>query len=297
MRAALARFRTPESEAAAAAFRPRPSDVFIATYPKSGTTWLQQIVHVLRGGDTEFDEISAVVPWLESAVDLGIDLDADQPGSLRAFKTHLTVPELPAGARCIYALRDPKDVAVSFFRFFEGWMFEPGSIALDTFVAEFLAGGSRSGRYWDHLRASWPALSRPDVLALCYEDMRADLDGAVRRVARFIGVEDEAAVRRAIECSSFEYMAARPRQFDDHLIRDARDAACGLPPGETTKVRTGRVGAHRDALSPATAALLDAIWAAEIVPTLGFSDYDALRAHVARTAGPPPPRSTRGSAR
>lgn len=297
MRAALARFRTPESEAAAAAFRPRPSDVFIATYPKSGTTWLQQIVHVLRGGDTEFDEISAVVPWLESAIDTGLDLDADQPGQLRAFKTHLAIPELPAGGRCIYALRDPKDVAVSFFRFFEGWMFEPGSISLDAFVADFLASGSRSGRYWDHLRSSWPALSRPDVLPLCYEDMRADLEGAVRRVARFLGVDDEAAIGRAVACSSFEYMAARPRQFDDHLVRGARDAACGLPPGETTKVRTGRVGAHRDALSPATAALLDAIWATEIRPALGLSDYDALRAHVARSAGHPPSRSQPGSAR
>ena len=284
MRAALARFRTPRSEAAAAAFRPRPTDVFIATYPKSGTTWLQQIVHVLRGGDTEFEEICAVVPWFESAGDMGIDLDGEQPGPLRAFKTHLAVPELPAGGRCIYALRDPKDVAVSFFRFFEGWMFEPGSISLDTFVAEFLASGSRSGRYWDHLRSSWPELARPDVLPLCYEDMRADLDGTVRRVARFLGVADEAAVRRATTCAAFDYMAARPRQFDDHLLREARDAACGLPPGETTKVRTGRVGGHRDVLSPASAAVLDAIWAAEIRPALGFADYDALRAHVAGLA-------------
>ena len=280
MRAALARFRTPHSEAAAAAFRPRPPDVFIATYPKSGTTWLQQMVHVLRGGDLDFEEICAVVPWLESAADMGLDLGADQQGSLRAFKTHLTIAELPAGARCIYAIRDPKDVAVSFYRFFEGWMFEPGSISLDEFVGDFLASGSRSGRYWDHLRASWPELARPDVLALCYEDMRGDLEGTVRRVARFLGISDEAAVRRAVMCSSFDYMAARPRQFDDHLLRAARDAACGLPPGETTKVRTGRVGGHRDALSPSAAAVLDAIWAAEIRPALGFADYAALRAHV-----------------
>lgn len=279
--AALARFRTPESAARAAAFRPRPTDVFICTYPKSGTTWLQQIVHVLRGGDLEFEEICAVVPWLESAHDMGLDLDGPQPGSLRAFKTHLTVPELPPGGRCIYAMRDPKDVAVSFYRFFEGWMFEPGTISLDTFVDELVVGGSRSGRYWDHVCTAWPARARPDVLILAYEDMRADLEGAVRRVARFLGIEDAAAIRRAVACSAFEFMAARPTQFDDHLLRAARDAACELPPGETTKVRAGVVGAHRAALSARTAAKLDAIWAEELAPVLGAASYDALRAALA----------------
>ena len=70
----LASFATREGRLAGLSFRPRPTDVFIATFAKSGTTLLQQIVHGLRtGGDMDFEDISEVVPWIEMAFDTGID--------------------------------------------------------------------------------------------------------------------------------------------------------------------------------------------------------------------------------
>ena len=76
----LENFRSPEAEAAHASHKVRADDVYISTYAKSGTTWMQQIVHQLRSdGETDFEEISCAVPWLESAVDIGIDPHADQP--------------------------------------------------------------------------------------------------------------------------------------------------------------------------------------------------------------------------
>ena len=44
-------------------FRPRPSDVFVVTYPKSGTTWMTQICQMLRRGDINFGKITEVCPW------------------------------------------------------------------------------------------------------------------------------------------------------------------------------------------------------------------------------------------
>ena len=52
-------------------FKPRPSDVFIVTYPKCGTTWMTQICHMLRGGDMNFGEITEVCPWDEMAMICG----------------------------------------------------------------------------------------------------------------------------------------------------------------------------------------------------------------------------------
>ena len=60
-------------------FKPRPSDVLIVTPPKCGTTWMQQIVHQLRtGGDMAFHEISEVVPFIEFAHAMHVDLEAEQ---------------------------------------------------------------------------------------------------------------------------------------------------------------------------------------------------------------------------
>ncbi|MGI9336623.1 MAG: sulfotransferase domain-containing protein [Gammaproteobacteria bacterium] len=283
IRARLQRFRTDASREAALAFRPRPHDVFIATYAKSGTTWMQQIVHCLRtGGDMGFAEVTEVVPWIEGAVDLGLDITAPQRAAPRAFKTHLTWNEVPKGARYIWMVRNPADVAVSFFHFFEGWFFESGSISLDEFTSEFFLGGSLSGSYWGHLCGWWQVRDRHSVLALSFEDIKAEPKAAIERVGRFIGVAlSQPLVDLTAYYSSIEYMRAHADRFDDRLVRAARDSACGLPPGgAASKVRAGNSG-DGDALSADVTAALDARWREVVLPATGFENYGALRAALA----------------
>ena len=89
-------FETEEGRMRGLRMRTRASDVFVATSSKSGTTWMQMIVHQLRsGGDMSFDEISLVVPWVELSTDLGLDIDAEQAFEPRAFKTHLWCAHTP----------------------------------------------------------------------------------------------------------------------------------------------------------------------------------------------------------
>lgn len=280
LRTRLPLLHSPESMALARSFRARPSDVFVVTYPKSGTTWLQQIVHALRGGAMDFAEIGEVVPWLETCLDLGIDPQGEQCGGFRVFKSHCTAAEAPARARFVVAVREPVAVLCSFHRFFEGWMFERGAIDLSTFAREFFAQGSNSGRYWEHLIGWWSRRHESEVLLLCYEDMCADLPGTIDRMAGWLGLSlDEDSRAKVIEWSSLEYMQRHARQFDDHLLRDARNEACGLPPGgEWGKVRpaTGeRSGVVADA---ETIAMLDRIWSEVVLPVTGHPDYASLRA-------------------
>ena len=91
-----------------------------------------QIVHMLRTrGDMNFDEISLVIPCIEMALDYGYsDLNADQGSMPRAFKTHFWYDHCPKGAKYIYIIREPKDAAVSFYHFFEGWFFDYEEISL-----------------------------------------------------------------------------------------------------------------------------------------------------------------------
>jgi Sulfotransferase domain len=277
---------TEEGKRRALSFRPRPTDVFVSTYPKSGTTWLQQIVHGLRTrGSMDFDEITAVVPWLEMAADLGMDAQAPQIAEPRAFKSHLAWGDIPKGARYICVVRDPKDVVVSSYHFHEGWRFEPGAISIDDFAREFFICRERKRSYWYHVASWWEQRNRSDVLILSYEDMKADLPTAVRHVARLIDrALDQELLETVVKQSSIEFMLAHGRKFDDHLLR-ARNAARSLPPGgKSSKVRSGRVGDHLRELSRKVRDEIDAIWRQEIEPRFGLPSYEALRAEIGELA-------------
>src|SRR3954468_18948024 len=205
-------------------FVTRPSDVIIASYAKCGTTWLQQMVHSPPAdGDLDFDDISRVVPWIETAADLGLDLDGAQRGEPRAFKSHLSYAQVPADARYIVSVRDPRDALVSAYRFFEGWFFEPGSIDIETLGrVRFVEGRG----YYTHLASWWPHRRDANVLMLAYERMKDDHEGAVRRVAEFIGFgDDEERIAIACQESSFASMQAHHDKYDDLMIRERSEEA------------------------------------------------------------------------
>ena len=281
----MAALVSPEGYAAGLAFVPRPTDVVIAPFAKCGTTWLQQMVHSLRtGGDLDFDDISRVVPWIETAYDLGIDLDAPQRAEPRAFKSHLAWDAAPLGARSIVAVRDPRDALVSAYRFFEGWFFEPGSIDVETIGrARFLDDRD----YYRHLTSWWEHRDDPDVLLLAYEHMKQDHEGTVRRVAEFIGVDaDDARIAVACEEASLATMQAHADRYDDLLMRRHSEDVCGLPPAiGPGKVATGAVGRGRVELGPEFLAELDAVWQETLGARFGLADYEALLTELA-PAGP-----------
>lgn len=273
-------FRPDEIGASIMGFRPRPTDVIISPFGKSGTTWLQQIFHTLRTrGDMDFDDISRVVPWIETAGACGIDLNAPQRAEPRGFKSHLAYDAIPKGARYIVSLRDPRDALVSFYRFMEGWFLEPGAVSIETF-AEWWLNRSVVGDYWHHLLSWWAVRDDPAVLLMSYEQMIADPVGCIRRVAAHAGIPlDDDLLALTLERSSIGYMLAHKDRFDDAMLRRESEAKCGLPPGsDSAKVRKGGVGGHAAELPAPIVALLDARWAERIAPVTGFADYAALDA-------------------
>lgn len=282
MDAALDRMFSDESYEAGRAFRPRPSDIFITPFGKSGTTWLQQIAHGLRtGGSMDFDEITAMTPWHSVALTVGWDLEAEQIAEPRLFKSHENYYDIPKGGRYIVAVRDPAHVVVSGYRFFEDWMFEPGSFDLESYVLHRWPREKMGERGWyRHFNSWWEQRENPDVLLLCYEDMKADHPAAVRRVARFMGmVDDDPRIEIATRQSTREYMLAHAEQFNDHYMRAVGERLGGLPPnGKAHKVTSGDNGEERYRITTTIRAHLDAIWQDQIVPHWGFADYGELRA-------------------
>lgn len=266
------------------AYRPAPTDVIISPYGKCGTTWLQQTFHTLRTrGDMDFDDISRVVPWIETSAGLGLDINAAQRASPRGFKSHLAYEALPKGARYVVSLRDPKDALVSFYHFMAGWMIEPGTVSIDDFAEDWIgSGASGPTSYWSHLLSWWAQRDNPSVLLFSYEHMCDAPAAHVRTFAAFCGIPlDDALLKLTLERSSIDYMLAHKDRFDDAMMRRLSEERAGLPPGgDSAKVRKGGAGGGKAELSSKISSALDEIWRARVAPATGFADYAALEANL-----------------
>ena len=265
---------TPEDFGKGLKVKLRPDDVVISPFGKSGTTWLQQIVHTLRTrGDMDFDDISRVVPWIETSPALGIDLDAEQKANPRAFKSHLDYETIPKGGRYIVSIRNPEDALNSMYKFMEGWFIEPGAISLDEFALKrFIV----SEGYWKHLASWWAHRNDSNVLILCYEQMTVDPDALIRRVAEFIDVPlDDELLAITLEHSSLNYMLEHKDRFDDALMRALSETKGNLPKGsDSSKVRNGKVG--ENTMPQIVQTELNEKWRKLIQEPLGFSNYAEL---------------------
>jgi len=279
-----ARAFSPEQlRASIASYRPRPDDVIISPYAKCGTTWLQQMFHSLRTrGDVDFDDISRVVPWIETASILDIDLDAPQKAKPRGFKSHLAYDVVPKGARYIVSLRDPGDAVLSHLRFVEGWWLEPGAVTVTEYVASRISLRGNGRDYWHHLITWWAQRDNPDVLLFTYEQMSDDPVAHIRRVAGFCGIPlDDALMELALERTSLAFMLSHKQQFDDRMMREMSERRIGLPSGsDSAKVRDGRVGSYAGEMPVEAVDMLDATWKETVTPKIGFRNYAELDAAV-----------------
>ena len=283
MRARMESFVTPEGLKIAQEYRPAPSDVFVVTPPKCGTTWMQQIVHGLRTrGSMDFDNINQVVPWLQMAYDMGQSLEDPQGARPHAFKTHSPLGEVPKGGRYIAVLREPTDALMSQYRFFEGAFFETGSIDIETFARDFYLTRSEfppSGiAVHSHLLASWSRRHDPDVLLLCYENMKADLPSTVERVAQFIDIElDQELLKLVVRQSSIEFMKLHENKFDDSEALESIRHRMKLPPTPSlSKVVDGQVGASSTTVPDVIKQQIRQAWTTEVTPHTGLATYHDL---------------------
>ena len=270
---------TEESWHHGLAFKPRPGDIFISPYAKCGTTWLQHIAHGLRTrGNMDFDEITTVTPWISIAHDMNWDLEAEHIAQPRIYKSHMTWHDIPKGGRYICSFRHPADAFMSFYRFFENYYFEAGSISLEElFYWRYPRENLAEKGYWYHLASWWSQRKNPNVLLLCYEDMKADLATTIKRIATFMGINlDNELFDIILRQSSREFMLEHMDKFDEAPFR--RHAYnLGVLPFEVEghKVTPGASVKHK--LSPQIEVELKNIWEEQITAKLGLKSYDDLR--------------------
>jgi hypothetical protein len=226
-------------------FRPRPDDVYVVSYPRSGTTWMQLMLHRLAGrDDLDFTHISEVSPWFERSLAIGTMTAADFETfpAPRIMKSHLPYGWLPRPARYIYLWRDGRDVAVSYYHFYRSHLGYRDDFA--SFFQRFLRGELQYRSWFDHV-AGWTA--RPatrDVLVVRYEEMLAGRSAVLRRVAAHLNLAvSEARLARVVTETSFEAMKAQEAKFDHATALLLERGYAG-----GTFLRRGRVGEGEHAL-------------------------------------------------
>ncbi|KAK1422376.1 hypothetical protein QVD17_25461 [Tagetes erecta] len=208
-------------------FKAQPSDVFLCSYPKSGTTWLKALAFAIITRK-KFDESAnpllttfphKCIPFLESDFE---QIEENQKNScFTPIATHFPYPALPesilaSNCKIVYIYRNMKDVIVSYYHFLREIAKLPIQDApFEGAFDDFTHGISWYGPYWDHILGYWKAsLSRPErFLFLKYEDMKKDPKSNVKRLAEFIGrpftieEENEGVIDNIIKLCSFENLS------------------------------------------------------------------------------------------
>ena len=204
-------------------FQLRSDDIILATYPKSGTTWMQQILKLIyTGGNENGKNVSEAVPWLERGTvnmatsDPKAAVDFDNIPSPRLLSSHAPYFLVPGGlphtspAKYIYVARNPKDVAVSFYYHSRAFKAYEYSGPWEHFYTLFVTGQVEFGSWFDHVLGWWEHRDQENILFLKYEDMQSDLHTSVQRIASFCGKNDLSpeVIERVVRLSTFQSMKA-----------------------------------------------------------------------------------------
>lgn len=224
----------------------RDDDIWVCTFPKSGSTWSQEVVWCI-GHDVDLkaakkEDLHSRFPFLEfSSLFDDLETKNENQGvtlppyvldsvkyctelpSPRFIRTHLPFNLLPeklqsgsTGAKIIHVSRNSKDTCVSFYH--HSKLFRGYKGSFEQFAELFLEGNVTYGPFFNHMGGYWNQRNNANLLFLKYEEMKKDLKSVVFKIADFIGksISDD-DVEKLLDHSSFSCMKKNPAVNNESL--------------------------------------------------------------------------------
>ena len=216
-------------------FHFRADDIIIATYAKSGTTWMQQIVaQMLFNGNPDL-AVADMSPWLDLRVPpKEIKLPLMEAQTHRRFlKTHLPIDALVYSpqAKYIYIGRDGRDVLWSLYNhhshgnaaFYEALNDTPGRVGppllpppadIRVYWRDWMdKDGYPYWSFWENIRSWWAIRDLPNLLLIHFDDLKRDMPGSMRRIAQFLDIPiDESRWENIVTYCTFDWMKQHATQ-------------------------------------------------------------------------------------
>jgi hypothetical protein len=242
----------------------RDDDIFLISYPRSGSTWLRFLLANLlapRSVAVTFANIEEFVPDVYVSATENLERHA----SPRILKSH--EPFDPRYRRTVYIVRDPRDVAASYRAYLMKMNYLPEDLSAHDFLRRFVDGQLDTFGTWQEHVEGWLTARREDVdfLTTRYEDMRTDPLRELARIAEFVGAPAEPErLGKAIAASDIEAMR-RLERATGHLWKPLRGSR---PDGEF--VRHGGIGSGIDEFPTGALTTMEDAWS-DLLEDCGYS--------------------------
>ncbi|GAB6024011.1 hypothetical protein CHUAL_008737 [Chamberlinius hualienensis] len=223
----------------------RDTDVLVVSYPKTGTTWTQEITYLIAHNANFKMATSAPTeirfPFMEIPVGgiKAIEV-AEDP---RLIKTHLPYDLLPLSfientTKIIYITRNPKDTIVSWYHFMKMVGFCGYNGTFEKFVDLFCHDRLVYSSFSRNVLSYWNRRHQKNILFLFYEELQKDLKSNVIKIMKFLGKDlTDDQINRIVEHALFDNMKKNPMANYSH-----GRAATKLPDGQTDFLRKGKTG-------------------------------------------------------
>ena len=241
-----------------------PDDTFLVSYPRSGNTWTRFLIANLLHPEqaVTFANIERLIPDCE-AVSSRFVKNVPRP---RIIKSHEYFDH--RYKKVIYVVRDPRDVALSYYDFSRKYRQIDDNYPLTQFVNDFVAGRLSSFDWgtWGENVSSWfyTRNGRPDFLLLRYEDMQSDAERELAKVARFLAIDaSRERLAAAVERSSADNMRKLEAKEGGEWVT-TRNKRSDIP-----FVRTASSGLWKVNLPASSVAEIESAWGS-LMQELGY---------------------------